>query len=391
MRGVTVPDREEDFTADPVELFFDLAFVFAFSQLVGLLIHHPTWVGVGESALLFGLLWLPWTQFTWSANAISGNGRPIRLLFLVATALSVPMAASVSTALDEGGTVFAVSLSIILTLALAMMTLNLERDSAEARSAFRYAIPNGLAMVCLIGGSFIGGNGRVLAWIVALVIVLIGTLFAGKGSWIVRPGHFAERHALILIVALGEVIVAIGIPVVSNLEAGAGIPGSTVIALAASGAFAGLLWWAYFDRPQPALEHFAETLSHDDRGRFVRDVYTYAHAPLVAGIVLSAAALEEITLHPSDPLALEFRVMLFGGLALSIFGIATAVFRAFRVLAKERMVAGVVLLVVAIGAGELDGVALLIVVDIVILITLVIEHLRIEKPRTAAPTVAANT
>ena len=109
-----VPDREEDFTADPVELFFDLAFVFAFSQLVGQLIVDPTWAGVGKQSLVFGLLWLPWTQFTWSANAISGNGRPIRILFLLATAISVPMAAAVSTALDHGGTVFAVSVSVEL-------------------------------------------------------------------------------------------------------------------------------------------------------------------------------------------------------------------------------------------------------------------------------------
>ena len=94
MRGIELPERTEDFTADPVELFFDLAYVLAFSQLVGHLVHHPTWRGVGEAALLLWLLWLPWSQFTWSANAVSGNGRTVRVLFLVGTAISVPMAAS---------------------------------------------------------------------------------------------------------------------------------------------------------------------------------------------------------------------------------------------------------------------------------------------------------
>ena len=301
MRGIVVPDGEEDFAADPVELFFDLAFVFAFSQLVGLLFVDATWTGVAKQALLFGLLWLPWTQFTWSANAISGNGRPIRILFLIATAVSVPMAAAVTTAFARGGTVFAVSLSVILTLALGMMTLNLDRDSSEFRSAVQYTIPNVLAMVVLIAGSFLDGSARVIAWTAALLIVLAGTLRAGKGAWIIRPGHFAERHGLIFIIALGEVIVAIGVPVVQSLEQGVGVPGPTVVALVASGAFAGLLWWSYFDRPQPALEHFAANLPDNDRGRFVRDVYTYAHAPLVAGVVLSAAALERITVHPTDP------------------------------------------------------------------------------------------
>lgn len=377
-----MPDREEDFAADQVELFFDLAFVFAFSQLVGLLIVDATWTGVAKQALLFGLLWLPWTQFTWSANAISGNGRPIRILFLIATAISVPMAAAVSTAFGRGGTVFAVSLSLILALALGMMTLNLNRDSSEFRSAVQYTIPNVVAMVVLIGGSFIEGSPRVVAWSAALLIVLGGTVRAGKGDWIIRPGHFAERHGLIFIVALGEVIVAIGVPVVRSLEEGVGVPGATVVALIAAGAFAGLLWWSYFDRPQPGLEHFAEGLPDSERGRFVRDVYTYAHAPLVAGVVLSAAALEEITLHPTDPLPLAFRVMLFGGLGLVVVGVSAAVLRAFGAVAVERIVAAAVLLLLVLLSANWDGIAFLVAVDLVILLTLVAEHLRVERPWT---------
>ncbi|MBT8208321.1 MAG: low temperature requirement protein A, partial [Acidimicrobiia bacterium] len=88
MKGIELPPPTDDFTADPVELFFDLAYVFAFSQLVGVLIADHSWTGVGRAALLFGLLWLPWQQLTWAANAISGNGRPVRSLFLVATVVS---------------------------------------------------------------------------------------------------------------------------------------------------------------------------------------------------------------------------------------------------------------------------------------------------------------
>ncbi len=356
--------------------------MFAFSQLVGLLIEQPTWAGIGRRALVFGLIWLPWTQFTWSANAISGNGRPVRLLFLTATALSVPMAASTTTALDEGGTVFAVTLSIILAIALGMLTLNLDRGSSEFRAAVGYSVPNIMAIAVLIAGSFVDGTARIAVWCAALLIVLAGTIRAGSGDWIVRSGHFAERHGLIVIIALGEVIVAIGIPVVASLEDGKGIPGDTVIALIAAGVFAGLLWWSYFDRPQPAIEHYVEQLPDRERGRFVRDVYTYAHAPLVAGVILSAAALEEITLHPGDALPLAFRLMLFGGLALSMTGVAAAILRTFGVIARERLAAAVVLFLLAIASTELDGVVLLIAVDAVILATLVVEHLRIEHRPT---------
>ena len=114
MEGIELPPLTEDFTADPVELFFDLAYVFAFSQLVALLIADPTWAGVGKAALLFGLLWLPWQQLTWAANAILGNGRAVRTLFLVATVVSIPMGASTSTAFEGGGPIFALALTRIM-------------------------------------------------------------------------------------------------------------------------------------------------------------------------------------------------------------------------------------------------------------------------------------
>jgi low temperature requirement protein LtrA len=380
VRGIEVPERTEDFTADPVELFFDLAYVLAFSQLVGLLVDDHTWAGVGRMALLFGLLWLPWQQLTWAANALSGNGRAVRLIFLGATAASVPMAASTSTALDEGGPVFAATLAVIMALGFLTQTLGVERGTVLSRSVVRWQTPNVAALAVLVAGAFVDGGGRTVLWLLSLAVVLAAMIAAGRGDWVVRSGHFAERHGLIVIIALGEVIVAIGLPVIQALEAGDGVPGRTVVALAASGVFAALLWWAYFDRPSPALEHRGEVIEGErDRGRYVRDVYTWAHAPIVAGIILAAAALEEITLHPTDDLALAFRLMFAGGLVLSVVGIAAAIWRAFRKLPRERMLAAGGLVPVLLLAGGLDGVVLLVVVDVVVAATLVAEHLRVER------------
>ena len=380
MKGIEVPERTEDFTADPVELFFDLAYVFAFSQLVGHLVHHPDWNGVGEAALLFGLLWLPWSQFTWAANAVSGNGRVVRLFFLVGTVASVPMAASVSTAFGSGGPSFAISLSVIVLLGLATLTLGLQTGSEVFRSVLVWAWPNLVALVVIVAGGFVDGRARVTLWIIAAVIVVGAMVAAGGGEWIIRPGHFAERHGLIVIIALGEVVVAIGIPVVQALEEGVGLPGRTVVALIASGAFAGLLWWGYFDRPGPAIELRADEVTDSkQKGRFVRDIYTWAHAPIVAGIILAAAALEEVTLHPEDPVPGEFRFMLFGGLALWVFGIVAAVWRSYRVIPRERAVAIVVIGLLLATASSWEGPILLIVVDLIILATLVVEHIRVER------------
>ncbi|MEQ8717045.1 MAG: low temperature requirement protein A [Acidimicrobiales bacterium] len=385
MKGIEVPEREEDFTADPVELFFDLAFVFAFAQLVGHLIGNHDWTGVGEAGLIFLLLWLPWSQFTWAANAVSGNGRLVRLLFLVGTAVSIPMAASVTTAFDDGGPVFAISLCLIYALAQGTQFLAAERGSAYHVAVLTWAVPQTLALGVLLVGAFVDGSARVGFWVAALALVTINMIRAGRSEWIVRTGHFAERHGLILIIALGEVIVAIAKPVADLLEEGEGLSGVSVTALVASGAFAALLWWSYFDRPGPALEHRGEGLETDrDRGRYARDVYSWAHAPVVAGVILSAAALEEITLHPRDAVPDSFRLMFFGGLALFAFGVAIGVWRAFRAVAMERLAATALIAVVLAVAGSWDGIVVLIVVDAILLVMLIAEHVRIERPREAA-------
>ena len=372
MRGIPLPERTEDFTADPVELFFDLAYVLAFSQLVGLLVDDPTWSGAGKAAVLFALLWLPWQELTWAANAVSGNSPSVRLIFLAATATSVPMAASTSTALGDGGPVFAVTLGIIMILGFVTQTLSFERGSQMHASVLRWVTLNLVALVVLLGGAFISGDGRIVAWLASAAIVVGAMIDAGRGDWLVRSGHFAERHALIVIVALGEVIVAIGLPVVVALDVGEGLPGRTS-PRSPPGAFVGLLWWGYFDRPGPALEHRGEMIEGDHaRGNFARDIYTWAHMPIVAGIIVSAAAVEEITLHPSEHVETPFRLMLLGGLALVVFGIAVATWRAFRVLPRERIAfAVVVAVVIQVMGGSVAGIVLLVIVDVLMALAFV--------------------
>jgi low temperature requirement protein LtrA len=289
------------------------------------------------------------------------------------------MAAATSTALAGGGPVFAITLGVIMALGFLAQTLSVDRGSTFHRAVVRWVTPNAIALVVLVAGAFVDGRGRIVLWLLSLAIVLGAMVAAGRGDWIIRSGHFAERHGLIVIIALGEVVVAIGLPVVQALEAGEGLPGTTVVALVASGVFAGLLWWGYFDRVGPALERRAERIDGDaERGRFVRDVYTWAHAPIVAGIILAAAALEEITVHPSDDVDLAFRTMLLGGLALGVFGIGAAVWRAFRAIARERIAAAVAIALVLLVGGSVNGTVLLVTVDLFIAATLAVEHARIE-------------
>jgi low temperature requirement protein LtrA len=317
MRNIPIPSREEDFTADPAELFFDLSFVFAFSRLVFHLVHDPTLEGFGEFVLLFTLIWIAWSNFTWSANAVAGNSRFVRVVFLVATAISLPMAASLEAPFGVGSIVFAVTVSAILTMPIAIGAVLLVDEDAVRSSNNRYLLFTLVGIVLVLAGGFTDGAWQIGLWIAAVAVLIFNTIDAGGGNWLVRPGHFAERHSLIVIVALGEVVVAIGAPVVETLSDGRGFEGNLVAALTASGLLAGILWWSYFDRPQPALEHRHEQLSDaNERSRFARDVYTYNHFFIVGAILVAAAALEEIMLHPADPLPSAFRWMLFLGISV---------------------------------------------------------------------------
>ena len=379
MRNVPIPDREEDFTADPAELFFDLSFVFAFSRLVFHLVHEPTVDGFAEFVLLFVLIWVAWSNFTWSANAVAGNSRLVRAIFIVATAISLPMAASLEDPFGNGSPVFAITVSAILMMPIVTGATLLRLEEAVASSNNRYLAFTVVGIVLVVAGGFTDDGVQVGLWIAAVAVLIANTIDAGSGEWLVRPGHFAERHGLIVIIALGEVIVAIGAPVVSQLSEGEPLDAPLVAALTASGLLAGLLWWSYFDRALPALEYRHEQLTvPNERARFARDVYTYNHFFIVGSILVAAAAVEEIMVHPSDPLPGAFRWMLFLGLSLYLLGVVMSIVRAYASLALERLVAVGALAVLIGPAGSIDGLWLLVAVDLLLLAILAVEHYRIE-------------
>ncbi len=378
MRNIPIPSREEDFTADPAELFFDLSFVFAFSRLVFHLVHHPTPEGFGEFVLLFTLIWIAWSNFTWSANGVAGNSRFVRAVFMLATAISLPMAASLEDPFGNGSIVFAVTVSAILTMPILTSAALL--IDAEVRTSWkRYLLFTFAGIVLLLAGGFAEDGWQLGLWIAAAAVLIFNTVDAGGGDWLVRPGHFAERHGLIVIIALGEVVVAIGAPVVAKLADGEPLDGYLVAALTASGLLAGILWWSYFDRPLPALEHRHQQLTDaNESSRFARDVYTYNHFFIVGAILVAAAALEEIMLHPTDPLPSAFRWMLFAGISMYLLGVVMSIVRAYTNLAVERLGAVAALAVLIALTESLDGVWLLIAVDALLLVILAIEHYRVE-------------
>jgi len=290
------------------------------------------------------------------------------------------MAASVTTAFDDGGPAFAASICVIMAVGLTTAVLGAGGDAALRRANLLWGLPVMASMAILVAGAFLDGDGRTVAWCAMALVAMAAMGLAGQGEWLIRTGHFAERHGLIVIIALGEIIVAIGLPVLTNLQEGEGVTGSTLAALIASGLFAGIMWWSYFDRVSPALEHRSEAIVGDRaRGRFARDVYTGAHSVIVAGVILAAAALEQITLHPDDEIHREFRVMLFVGIAMTLVGVVAAVWRAFGIVAWERLVGAVAIAGVVTVGASLSGLVVLVLVDLVLVAMLALEHVRIER------------
>jgi low temperature requirement protein LtrA len=383
-------EASNKFPADPVELFFDLAFVFAFSQLVKLLLGAPTWATVGQATLLFLMLWLPWTQFTWSANAVPSRSRTVRVLFLIATAASVPMAAALPTAFDESGPLFAIPLAAISLMGVALMVIGLPAQERAYRSVLKYSAPTLVAMTLFVTGGFLTDMARDVAWILG-VLVMRPTIRAGGQDWVIRPYHFAERHAMIIIVALGEVIVAIGNAVIDPRDRGGGFPTLTVLELCAAGAFAALLWWAYFDRLQPMFEHRAEETTPATRWKFARDVYTYAHAPIVAGVIFVAVALEVMALNPADPLPLAYRTMGAVGIVLYFGGMGYAAHRSQGIITYERFMAIALIVALLFIGSNISGVVLLVAIDLILLTALVLEHRRLDPTPTEAPESTSTT
>jgi low temperature requirement protein LtrA len=299
-----------------LELFFDLVFVFAVTQLVGLLHDDHTVAGWARAGLVLWLVWWAWSQYTWAGNAVDLDRRPVRAAVLTVTATMLLAAAAIPTAAGGRALWFAVPYAAVRLAGLALYWHGLRGDP-EHRAALRTYLPIAvLSPALVLAGGAAGGGVRFGLWSAAIAVDLVSVAAAGRGEFRVDPAHFAERHGLVVIIALGEAVIATG---GSVAQAG---PTAAPTALGGAGfAIAAGFWWCYFDWVHAAAEArlVAET---DARGRahLARDLFTLGHLPIVAGIVLYAAGIEEGISHPTDPLPPFGALALGAGVALYLGG-----------------------------------------------------------------------
>lgn len=304
-----------------VELFFDLVFVYAITQLTSLVLHDLTWGGVTKAALLFWLVWWAWTQFTWTLNLADTEHVWVRLPTLIATAVAFFLAQSVPDAFGDAGAWFAVSYVVVRLVGLGVQAWVIGSDQLESLLTWASLSFIGIGLV-MIGG-FVGPETRVWFWLGALLADLVSAVRAGRGVWVLEAGHFAERHGLIVIIALGESLIAAGVAS-SDVERGlmfAVTTGGAVIATCA-------LWWTYFGTFQQRLEARLAGQTDTTRGAFARDVYSFWHAAIVAGVIGVAVAFEEAISHPDDALSSGAGLALTLGAALFLGGQASSAARA---------------------------------------------------------------
>jgi low temperature requirement protein LtrA len=300
----------------PLELFFDLVFVFALTQVTGFLTNHLTWGGMLQGAALLAALWWAWVGYSWLTNAVPAEEViPARLVILTAMAAMLVASLAVPDAFGEYGVLFGLAYFVVRLLQVALYSLA-TGDMPETRQAILRLAPGfvgGPALLIVAG--FLDGYAQGVLWAVALAVDY-GVAYVRAGSGFrVHAGHFVERHGLIVIIALGESIVAIGVGA-SGLALGAGVVLAAVLGIALAAA----LWWAYFDLVMLFAERRLSRAKGDERAWLARDSYSYLHLPMVAGIIFAALGIKEILAHVEDPLGTVPAVALCGGVALYLLG-----------------------------------------------------------------------
>jgi low temperature requirement protein LtrA len=289
----------------PLELFFDLVFVFALTQVTGFLADHLTWIGMLQGAALLVVLWWAWGAYSWLTNAVPAEEViPARLVILTAMAAMLVASLAVPDAFGEYGALFGLAYFVVRLLHVVLFVLATGSTPETHQAIVRLAPGFLVAPVLLIVAGFLDGFAQGALWAVALAIDLGVSLVRGVSGFQVHAEHFVERHGLIVIIALGESIVAIGVVAAAVLG----------IALAAA------LWWAYFDLVMLVAGRRLAAAKGAERARLARDSYSYLHLPMVAGIVLVALGIKKTLAHVGDPLGTIPAVALCGGVALYLLG-----------------------------------------------------------------------
>jgi low temperature requirement protein LtrA len=360
----------------PLELFFDLVFVLALTQCTTLIARTPTWEGLLKGLLVLGVLWWSWTGYAWLTSVVDPEEGAVRLAMFAAMAAFLVTALCVPGAFGSEALLFACAYAAVRAAHIALFTIASREDSGLRRSVIGLSGSTSLGVGLLLAAAFTGGALQLSLWGLALLLDLGGPLVFGIEGWKLVPGHFAERHGAIVIIALGESVVAIGIG--ERATIGAGVVFAAVLGMAIAAA----LWWAYFDVVAiVAGRRLARAEPGRERNEIARDSYSYLHLGMVAGIALIAVGLKRTLLAVDDPLKLVPAIALLGGAALYLLAHVAFRLRNMGSLSTRRLVCALLLLALIPAGVTLPALATLGVLAAVLVAMIIYEALRYADVR----------
>jgi low temperature requirement protein LtrA len=295
----------------PLELFFDLVFVFAITQVTALMAADPTWSGLARGLLVLTAVWWGWAAYAWLTNEVDPDLPAVRIATFAAMIAMLIASLALPEAFGDHALLFALAYLAIRVLHIALFVAGTEH--VEVRQAARTLAPPAITVpAVLIVAAFLDSPAQELVWLAVVVADLITGGIRGIEGFRLSPGHFVERHGLIVIIALGESIVAIGVG-----AEGAELDAGELAAAALGVIVAAALWWTYFDRIAPLAERSLESLpAGRERNVLARDSFSYLHLAMVAGIVLLALGVKKTLGHVEDPLKAIPALGVAGGVAL---------------------------------------------------------------------------
>ncbi|MBT8216250.1 MAG: low temperature requirement protein A, partial [Acidimicrobiia bacterium] len=342
----------EDRSASFVELFFDLVFVFAVTQVVASIHGHLDWSTLGRAAIVLTLMWWAWTQFTWTAGNADFDELQPRIVLLVATAGTFVLATAIQGAFEDDGGTFALAYFGLMSLfAVFYMFLVMGTDQMAGFVAYAPRVMAGSVLV-LIGG-FASEDLRPWIWLAAVVINFVSTLAVDSNEYEINASHFAERHGLFVIIVLGEGLIAIGVGLVGQATSMTFYIAGTAMLLTVLA-----MWWSYFDWLFRIGEKALKAATGIARGRLARDAYSIAHLPIVAGVILFAVGTEELLAHPELSPDAGSRWAFLGGLMLFVAAQSFMARRFTGSLTFERFALMGVLGLAGLVLGDLNGATL---------------------------------
>jgi low temperature requirement protein LtrA len=377
--------REEQ-RVSPIELFFDLIFAFAFTQVTTLWLEHATWGGLGQGLVILALLWWVWASYAWLTNTADAQASIVWAVLLFATACLFVAALAAPTAFTRHGVLFAVALFAVLAAFVGLYALVSRPERDQLAAVLRMARTELPAAALLLGASFAPAAWRAGLWTLAVVVGLFGPNLNGLSGWRVYPAHFAERHGLILLIAIGESLGAIGFGARGTpLDTGEIVAAVLGLVVAAS------FWLAYFDFASTGIESLLRERRGTERIALARDAYTYWHLPMAGGILLFAFAMRTMLTHVASDLRLVPALALCCGSAIYLGAFVGLRWRVSRKLGRGRPIAALafaLLTPVPIYESALLGLALVTVVWLALHAYELI-FWRAERARRRAPSISS--